>query len=36
MKDRNKFGEEAALYARQDFGIKKQAYLMGNVFKALS
>ncbi len=36
MKDRNKFGEEASLYARKDFGIKKQAYLMDNVFKSLS
>tara|TARA_B100000029_G_scaffold169051_1_gene165266 strand:- start:3154 stop:4314 length:1161 start_codon:yes stop_codon:yes gene_type:complete len=36
MKDRNKFGEEASLYARKDFGIKKQAYLMDNIFKSLS
>jgi len=36
IKDRSKYGEKASLFARKDFGIKKQAYLMDNVFKSLS
>ena len=36
MKDRMKYGEKASLYAREGFGIRKQADLMDKVFNSLS
>lgn len=35
IKERKEIGHKASLYAKENFGIKKQAYLMVKVFKLL-